>query len=303
MEQQEEGRYCWVCFATDEDDVLSPWVQPCACKGTTRWVHSYCLSRWIDEKQKGNSFKKVSCPQCQTDYIIVFPSMGTLANILEGVDTLARRVSPLLTAGLIVGSLYWTAVTYGAITILQVTGYHEGFKLMDNTDPMMLLVALPAIPVTLILSRMIRWEDLVLKLIQARHTRLRKFPLISLILPVADVDEEVLNMAASSHSPVSQTSDPLSVPRILCGALLLPSIASLIGHAFFDSIQNNLHRTLFGGLTFIVVKGALKIYFKQKQYKRKKQRRILDYTPENVRLFGNREPTGLRRDDYNFGSD
>lgn len=111
--------------------------------------------------------------------------MGTLANVLEGVDTLVRRVSPLLTAGLIVGSLYWTAVTYGAITILQVVGYHEGFKLMDETDPLLLLVALPAIPVTLVLSRMIRWEELVLKLIQAKNNRLRKFPLISLILPVA----------------------------------------------------------------------------------------------------------------------
>lgn len=228
--------------------------------------------------------------------------MGTLANVLEGIDTLVRRVSPLLTAGLIVGSLYWTSVTYGAITILQVTGYHDGLKLMDNTDPMMLLVALPAIPVTLILSRMIRWEDVVLKLIQARHARLRKFPLISLILPVADLDEETLSMAAA-NSPVSQSSDPLSVPRILCGGLLLPSIASLCGHAFFDSIQNNLHRTLLGGLTFIIVKGALKIYFKQKQFKRKKQRRILDWTPENVKMFGNREPTGHRRDDHNFEAD
>lgn len=152
--------------------------------GTTRWVHQSCLSRWIDEKQKGNSFKKVACPQCQTEYIIVFPSMGTLANVLEGIDTLVRRVSPFLTAGLIVGSLYWTSVTYGAITILQVVGYHEGLRIMDNTDPLLLLVALPAIPVTLVLGRMIRWEEIVLRFIRAKDLRVRKFPLISLILPV-----------------------------------------------------------------------------------------------------------------------
>lgn len=111
--------------------------------------------------------------------------MGTLANVLEGIDTLVRRVSPFLTAGLIVGSLYWSSVTYGAITILQVVGYHDGLRIMDNTDPLLLLVALPAIPVSLVLGRMIRWEDVVLRFIQAKDNRARKFPLISLILPVA----------------------------------------------------------------------------------------------------------------------
>lgn len=87
---------------------------------------------------------------------------------------------------------------------------------------------------------------------------------------------------------ISQTSDPLSVPRVLCGALLLPSFSSIIGHAFFDYVQNNLHRTLLGGLAFIAVKGAFKIYFKQKQYKRKQQRKILDYTEDNIRQFAGR---------------
>lgn len=36
-------------------------------------VHQSCLQRWVDEKQKDNSFGRVHCPQCQTEYIIVFP--------------------------------------------------------------------------------------------------------------------------------------------------------------------------------------------------------------------------------------
>jgi E3 ubiquitin-protein ligase MARCH5 len=35
---EEDKRYCWVCFATDEDDNTVPWVQPCNCRGTTKWV-------------------------------------------------------------------------------------------------------------------------------------------------------------------------------------------------------------------------------------------------------------------------
>lgn len=116
----DDGRYCWVCFATDEDDKLAAWVQPCKCSGTTKWVHQSCLQRWVDEKQKGNAFKRVNCPQCRTEYIIVFPEMGTFVSILEGIDSIIKRLSPFLAAGVIVGSLYWTAVTYGAVTVLTL---------------------------------------------------------------------------------------------------------------------------------------------------------------------------------------
>lgn len=36
--EEDNKRYCWVCFATDEDDTTVPWVQPCNCRGTTKWV-------------------------------------------------------------------------------------------------------------------------------------------------------------------------------------------------------------------------------------------------------------------------
>lgn len=115
-------RCCWICFATDEDNRLAAWVQPCQCRGTTKWVHQSCLYRWIDEKtQKGSALRSVSCPQCQTEYIIVFPQMGKLGGALEAMDTLVKRLSPFLAAGFFVGSLYWTAVTYGAVTFLQVS--------------------------------------------------------------------------------------------------------------------------------------------------------------------------------------
>lgn len=125
----DESRYCWVCFATDEDDELAAWVQPCKCSGTTKWVHQSCLQRWVDEKQKGNAFKRVNCPQCQTEYIIVFPEMGTFVSILEGVDTIIKRLSPFLAAGVIVGSLYWTAVTYGAVTVILTASLWPGYGL------------------------------------------------------------------------------------------------------------------------------------------------------------------------------
>ena len=70
-------RHCWVCFATEREDRVAEWVSPCRCRGCTKWIHQNCLQRWLDEKQKGNGGGAVSCPQCGTEYSIVFPKMGT----------------------------------------------------------------------------------------------------------------------------------------------------------------------------------------------------------------------------------
>lgn len=67
---------CWVCFGSPEDDKDAEWVQPCKCRGFSKWVHQSCLQRWIDEKQKGNSSAAVSCPACNEEYILVFPPFG-----------------------------------------------------------------------------------------------------------------------------------------------------------------------------------------------------------------------------------
>lgn len=39
-------------------------------------------------------------------------------------------------------------------------------------------------------------------------------------------------------------SDPVSATRILCSALLLPTVATLCGKLFFDSVPSNLQRTV-----------------------------------------------------------
>lgn len=73
---------CWVCFGSPEDDKDAEWVQPCKCRGFSKWVHQSCLQRWIDEKQKGNSSAAVSCPACNEEYILVFPPFGKLLPLL-----------------------------------------------------------------------------------------------------------------------------------------------------------------------------------------------------------------------------
>ena len=54
-----------MCFVTDKEVRGASWVQPCRCRGSSRWVHSSCLLRWIDERQKGQLDSTVQCSQCQ----------------------------------------------------------------------------------------------------------------------------------------------------------------------------------------------------------------------------------------------
>ncbi|XP_026472731.1 E3 ubiquitin-protein ligase MARCH5-like [Ctenocephalides felis] len=284
---ESQQRHCWVCFATEEDDANANWVQPCHCKGTSKWVHQSCLQRWVDEKQKDNSFGRVHCPQCQTEYIIVFPPVGMIVLILDGIEMLTKKLSPFLAAGIVVGSVYWTAVTYGAITVMQVVGHKEGMALMELQDPLVLLVGLPAIPIGLVLGKMLRWEDSVLTFIRRKRHIVRKIPLLRNILPTES--DSVVNLAESDIPPLS---DPVSATRVLCGALVLPTIAVLVGRVLFESIESNFQRTLLGGVAFIAFKGVLKIFHRQQLIVRKSKRKIMDYTDENIAQFGNRSQYG-----------
>ena len=45
---------------------------------------------------------------------------GQLMQFLDKMDAFIYKVCPFVAAGLMVGSCYWVAVTYGAITLMQV---------------------------------------------------------------------------------------------------------------------------------------------------------------------------------------
>ncbi|KAL5022758.1 hypothetical protein ScPMuIL_001913 [Solemya velum] len=265
--KDDSRRSCWVCFATEEDDREASWVRPCRCRGTTKWVHQNCLQRWIDEKQKGNSTAKVACPQCNTEYIIIFPKLSKAVYLMDIADRIIYKTCPFVAGGIFIGSVYWTAVTYGAVTVMQVLGHKEGMNVMEKADPLFLLIGLPTIPVMLILGKMVRWEDYVLRLWRKHSSKL---PFLSFFF-----DE--YSRYARIPAETAPLSDPISATRVLCGALILPTIATIVGKLMFGSVHSNFQRTLLGGIAFITIKGVLKIFYKQQQYKRQANRVVNDY--------------------------
>lgn len=286
LAEEQPEKHCWVCFATERDDHSAEWVSPCRCKGCTKWIHQACLQRWLDEKQKGNSGGAVSCPQCGTEYHITFPKMGPLVYFLQQVDRALSRASPFAAVGVVVGTVYWSAVTYGAVTVMQVVGHKKGLYVMERADPLFLLMGLPTIPVVLVLGKMIRWEDYIVRLWQKYSLRGKIPPGTSRYLPRVPAD-------------VPGAGDHLSVSRTLCGALIFPSIASLVGRLLFRRTPSNLQRTILGGIAFVLIKGALKVYFKQQQYVIQANRHILNYPERN----GEGQNEGAEEDTEDSGNE
>ncbi|KAF1377939.1 hypothetical protein PFLUV_G00206000 [Perca fluviatilis] len=268
LAEEQPEKHCWVCFATERDDHSAEWVSPCRCKGCTKWIHQACLQRWLDEKQKGNSSGAVSCPQCGTEYHITFPKMGPLVYFLQQVDRALTRASPFAAVGVVVGTVYWSAVTYGAVTVMQVVGHKKGLYVMERADPLFLLMGLPTIPVVLVLGKMFRWEDYLVRLWQKYSYKGKLPPGGRRYVPRVPGD----GFGAGDH---------LSVSRTLCGALVFPSIASLVGRLLFRRMPSNLQRTVLGGIAFVLIKGALKVYFKQQQCVMQSSRNILNYPERN----------------------
>lgn len=50
---QESGRVCRICLE-DEEDVQSgnPFITPCKCMGSMKYIHLKCLREWTDSKKQ-----------------------------------------------------------------------------------------------------------------------------------------------------------------------------------------------------------------------------------------------------------
>lgn len=107
---------------------------------------------------------------------------------------------------------------------------------MEQADPLVLLVGLPTIPIMLILGRMVRWEDYVLRLWRKYWNRI---PGLKKLL--GGTPE---GFPERPPPDVASFNDPVSATRVLCGALLLPTMATMFGRVLFSHIPNNPHRTL-----------------------------------------------------------
>jgi E3 ubiquitin-protein ligase MARCH5 len=195
--------------------------------------------------------------------------------VIELCDRILYAASPFAAATFLIGSIYWTAVSYGAVTVMQVLGQEEGKAAMESADPLMLLVGLPSIPVMLVLGKLIRWEDQVLKFWRSNCS---KIPLLSYF--IGEPPENPRDSAERILIGRDNFSDPISATRLFCGALVLPTVATIVGRYLYTRVSSNFQRAVLGGFTYIVAKGVVRIYLRQQQYIRQTKRKVLNYAEE-----------------------
>ncbi|KAF4527670.1 hypothetical protein B566_EDAN015127 [Ephemera danica] len=263
---------CWICLGIEDEDITASWVFPCRCRGTTMWVHQLCVQRWVDEKLQGNMNGAVFCPQCATRYAIELPTTTLLVAMMDKTDNILHRSIPLILAGVVLCSAYCAAFAFGGFTVLQVMGYRDGLGFLETSDPLKLMVSLPAIPVLLSSINFVEWEDYVMHFLRRR---VATFPLLGYILPSF---RPSTNTICTMEPDFPHFSDPLAPIGTFFCALMMPTVASVCGQIFFESSTSKLQRTFLGGVAFVAGKGILRIHQKQQHYVRLSKRRILDYT-------------------------
>jgi len=56
---------CWICY---DDEKIEHLIQPCDCKGGTKYVHHTCLKKWLMERPSENEKETISCSVCKAQY-------------------------------------------------------------------------------------------------------------------------------------------------------------------------------------------------------------------------------------------
>ncbi|TFK72383.1 hypothetical protein BDN72DRAFT_894884 [Pluteus cervinus] len=160
-------KLCYICReeeGPEQDQPAGPpkqWIHPCRC---TLVAHETCLLQWIQsaERDASRAPNALKCPQCSSQYQMQSknPFVLRLMKKLNGTGLWMGRWFLLGSAAgiiVVVGSGFFVMMTaYGAWAVRQFIG-NEMFDLLLTDDPANwswpVLLNLPAIPLSLILSR------------------------------------------------------------------------------------------------------------------------------------------------------
>lgn len=223
--------------------MTAEWVSPCKCSGTTQWAHQSCLQQWIDQQQKGSPLVKVNCPQCNTQYNIYYPKLNLLLLLLEYADRGVISIAPFALTSVVASSLYWCSFSYGFFTCCQIIGQQQTIRLIERSDPVVVVVGFPLIPVSLIIFKSLPLQSFVLRFLVKDVPRAAQ----RLLEPIGLYEYFRRIYPASGDENLVLPKDVGTInliARVVCGALLLPTFAVYVGKLLFSSVEDDLKRTL-----------------------------------------------------------
>lgn len=96
-------RECWICYDNEEEQL----IQPCDCKGGTKYVHHACLKKWLMERPAENNKEAICCSVCKALYNVEsdFSSLWVLSG--QKVRAWSQTVIVALTMILLPVSLFF----------------------------------------------------------------------------------------------------------------------------------------------------------------------------------------------------
>jgi len=258
------NRRCWICYACEEDEdapVDDELVNPCGCKGSTKWVHQSCINHWIDEVQRGNASKEIRCPYCRDLFAFEFPNPSLFYKSLNLVDSCYSSACNTITEGSIIGIVSFVVLGYGAQTVFKKQIKEVLLLAQESVDDYFKQICL-GMSLQLVVPTSLIFVD-------AQLSKL----------------EDILAMSTSSAS----TSDVRPPPAALAeddgevdmnhivGALLFPTIATSIGEgAFWPIFPSQIGRYMAGAASYIIGRSMLKVVYKRKQLSLQCKRKVVN---------------------------
>ncbi|OSS54797.1 hypothetical protein B5807_00581 [Epicoccum nigrum] len=135
LQQDDEPRKCWICFAdeTEDDATTSEWRSPCTCSLD---AHEKCLLDWIADmeaptngRRAGRQASKILCPQCKSEIRVERPR----SVIVDSVRVVEKAMGTLLLPGVafVTGTaLYSTLTLAGTSTIYAIFGTQDAARIL-----------------------------------------------------------------------------------------------------------------------------------------------------------------------------
>ena len=156
--EDNEQRKCWICLQTEDEDLptSSPWRSPCQC---ALQAHQDCLLDWVADLQTPKPLqgpRGVECPQCKTP-IAIWRPRSYIAEFVRDISRITNRLALPATALTLAGGILCGCYAHGLSTIYVIFGTEDAERLLGVSSNYgihkNLEVALPLIPIALILSR------------------------------------------------------------------------------------------------------------------------------------------------------
>lgn len=90
QEMRISGKLCRICLEEDET-IESPFITPCLCSGSCKYIHLNCLRSWTDSKKQIQTEKGVTsyywdnleCEICKTMFELNFELNGEMISVLD----------------------------------------------------------------------------------------------------------------------------------------------------------------------------------------------------------------------------